>query len=256
VVEWRAHEQWLLTRAKREGDRQALDELVRRMLPLARALARKYQRGREPLDDLVQVASVGLVKAIERFDLQRGAHFLSYAIPTMVGELKRHYRDVGWTVHVERTLQERALRVKRQFEKLEVELGRSPAPSELALRCQLSVEEVLEARLAVNAYSVFSLDAPAGETGDRPLSLVAEEDPRYLAVEDASMLQSALRALPVRERQILALRFGTELSQREIGDRLGISQMHVSRLLSRSLDRLRQVATSRDQPASERRKAA
>jgi RNA polymerase sigma-B factor len=246
VVKWGAQEELLLARVQRDGDRDALDELVRKMLPLARLLARKYQRRQEPLDDLTQVACLGLLKAIERFDPDRGSEFPAYAIPTMTGELKRYYRDVGWSVHVNRSLQERTMLVSRRFEELSRELGRSPTPDELAPRCELAVEEVLEARLAAGAYTALSLDAPEGSDGRPALYALADEDPRYLAVENASVLGSVLRALPQRERSILELRFGEELSQREIGRRLGISQMHVSRLMRRALDRVSCIAAKDD----------
>jgi RNA polymerase sigma-B factor len=250
LIEWRAHDQWLLTRVKRDGDRRALEELVRRMLPLVHLLARKYKRGREPLEDLVQVASLGLMKAIAGFDPTRG-QFLAYAVPTMTGELKRHFRDNGWMVHVDRGLQDRALRVKRLSEEATVQLGRPPHSDELAARLDLSVEQVREARLAANAYTALSLDATAEARSALPSLVQAEEDPRYLLVEDLALLGSALRILPPRERRILALHFGAELSQAEIGERLGISQMHVSRLLRRSLDRVTRVADKRLAPLRE-----
>jgi RNA polymerase sigma-B factor len=246
IVEWRAHDQWLLTRVKRDDDRRALEELVRRMFPLVQLLARKYARGREPLEDLIQVASLGLLKAIAGFDPARG-QFVAYAIPTITGEIRRYYRDHGWAVHVERGLQERALKVKRMDEKATLELGRVPTHSELAARTELSVAEVLEAQGAGSAYAAVSLDAPTEDDESRVALFGAAEDPRYLLIEDLAVLGSVLRVLPERERQILVFRFGAGLSQTEIGERLGISQMHVSRLLRRSLERATRIAANRNE---------
>jgi RNA polymerase sigma-B factor len=244
VIDWCGHDQWLLTRVKQDGDRRALEELVRRMQPLVLLLARKYKRGREPLEDLVQVASIGLLKAIAGFDPGRG-QFVAYAIPTISGEIKRHFRDNGWALHVDRGLQERALKVKRVGEKATLELGRSPTPIELAVRSELSVEQVVEAQGAGNAYIAMSLDAPAADEASRT---GVAEDPRYLLIEDLAVLRSVLRVLPERERQILALHFGVGLSQSEIAQRLGISQVHVSRLLRRARERVAPVAKRHGEP--------
>jgi RNA polymerase sigma-B factor len=237
-VSWTTREEDLLNRVLVEDDRQALEEFVRLMLPLARTLARKYQRRREPLDDLVQVASLGLLKAIQRFDPDRGAEFLAFAVPTITGELKRHYRDNGWSVHVARSLQERALKVEGELRQLSVELGRSPSPAELAVRCGLSTEELLEARHASEAYTAVSLDAPVGDDPTRVPAPPAREDEGYRLIEEADALAPVLRALPPRERRILKLRFVEDLTQQEIAERIGISQMHASRLLRRALDRV------------------
>jgi RNA polymerase sigma-B factor len=251
LIEWSAHDRWLLDRARQGDDPRALDEFVRRMLPLVQLLARKYKRGREPLEDLVQVASLGLLKAIAGFDPARG-HFVAYAIPTITGTIRRHYRDNGWTVHVERGLQERALKVKRLRERAALELGRFPTSSELAARAELSVEQVLEAQGADSAYTPMSLDAPTGDDQSRLALLGVAEDPRYLLIEEVAVLGSVLRVLPERERQILVLRFGAGLSQTEIGERLGISQMHVSRLLRRALERATRIAAHRGESESTR----
>jgi RNA polymerase sigma-B factor len=248
MVTWGPDEKRLLARARQQGERDAFDELAARMLPLARRLAHKYQRRREPLDDLVQVASLGLVKALRRFDPDRGVDFIGFAVPTITGELKRHYRDTGWSVHVPRSLQERALHVERNLRQLSMELGRSPTPSELATRCALSPEEVLEARLAADAYTARSLDAAPSDEGAHPPPDPGVEDGHYRLVEELDALAPALRALPHRERRILALRFGEDLTQQEIAERIGLSQMHVSRLLTRALDRVRVIAAKGDDP--------
>jgi RNA polymerase sigma-B factor len=251
LIEWSAHDRWLLDRARQGDDPRALDEFVRRMLPLVQLLARKHKRGREPLEDLVQVASLGLLKAIAGFDPARG-QFVAYAIPTITGSIRRHYRDHGWAVHVERGLQERALKVKRLREKATLELGRFPTSSELAARAGLSVEEVLEAQGAESAYTATPLGVTIEDDPSRLALFGAEEDPRYLLIEDVAVLGSVLRALPERERRILVLRFGRGLSQAEIGEQLGISQVHVSRLLRRSLERATRIAAHRGETESTR----
>ena len=239
------HERQLLARYLQEGDVRAREELVARLLPLARKLARRYQRPGEPLDDLVQVASVGLVKAIDRFALERSTAFSSFAVPTIVGELKRHFRDNGWAVHVPRGMQERVLLVDRTAATLSRRLGRAPAVAEIAAELEMPVDEVLEAREAAGAFTAMSLDAPrGGDAGDEPTfaDSVGEDDDRLEKVVDRAAIAPALAALPDRDRQILSMRFVEDLTQQEIAERVGISQMHVSRLIRRSLDRLRAVA--------------
>jgi RNA polymerase sigma-B factor len=248
MVTWGSYEMRLLARARHHGDQAALEELATRMLPLARRLAGKYKRRRESLDDLVQVASVGLVKALNRYDPERGVDFVGFAVPTITGELKRYYRDTCWSVHVPRALQERSLRVERELRKLSVELGRSATPADLAERLDLTREEVLEARLAADAYTAVSLDAPDSDDGNQRRSDPGVEDRRFRLVEEFDALACALRVLPTRERRIIALRFGEELTQQEIADRIGLSQMHVSRLLDRALDRVRIIATKDSNP--------
>jgi RNA polymerase sigma-B factor len=241
----RQHEQILFVRYQRHGDLHARDELVRRFLPLARRLARRYERASEPLDDLVQVASVGLVKAIDRFEAEQGSGFSSYAVPTILGELKRHFRDSGWALHVPRGLQERVLKVNEAVEHLSGELGRSPAPQQVAARLGLPVEDVLEAMEAGAAYDTVSLDAPLRSNEDERATFadsIGETDERFELVEHSVTLGRALRAMPERERTILFLRFAEGLTQVEIAERIGISQMHVSRLIRRALERLRVVA--------------
>src|SRR3954462_12356305 len=164
----------LLNRYHHQGDTAARDELVERFLPLARQLARRYQRGNEPLDDLIQVASIGLVKAVDRFDPSRGSAFSSYAVPTILGELKRYFRDAGWAVHVPRGMQERVMSVNQAMTRLARDLGRSPTPSEVAEAVGGDPEEVLEAMEAAIAYDAVSLDAPTRKSGDEPAETYAE----------------------------------------------------------------------------------
>ena len=237
----RQAERRLLLRYQRWDDRTAREELVERFLPLARDLALRYTYADEPFDDLLQVASLGLVKAIDRFDPERGAKFTSFAVPTILGELKRHFRDKGWALHVPRDLQERTLAANRATENLSTELGRSPRPREVAQALGCSVEEVLEAQQAALSYEAASLDAPAKRDDEEAAPLVdmmGSEDPAYELVEDRDAIASTWRVLPDAERQALELRFTYDLTQREIGDRLGYSQMHVSRLLRRALGRI------------------
>jgi RNA polymerase sigma-B factor len=240
----------LLLRYQRHGDLRARDELCERFLPLARQLARRYQRGSEPLEDLVQVASVGLVKAIDRFDPDRTTAFSSYAVPTMVGELKRYFRDFGWAVHVPRGMQERTVAVQATVTRLAKELGRSPAAAEVASDLDLSEEHVLEAMEAALAYDALSLEAPrpgGDEAGDAVFGdTIGEVDERYELVELAATIAPALRDLDERDRRILHMRFLEDLTQSEIAGRIGVSQMHVSRLIRRALGRLEATATAGD----------
>jgi RNA polymerase sigma-B factor len=241
----RAYERELFERFQREGDLAARAELVERFLPLARRLARRYERASEPLDDLVQVACVGLVKAIDRFDSERGDAFSSYAVPTILGELKRHFRDAGWAVHVPRGLQERVLEVNAAMEQLSRDLGHSPNPEQVAIKLDMSIEQVLEAIEAAGAYDTVSLDHPR-RVGDSESDTIADtlgtSDGRFELIEDRATIGRGFRTLPDRERRILYLRFVDGLTQAEIGERMGMSQMHVSRLIRRAIDRLRVVA--------------
>ena len=235
----------LLARYHRHGDGAAREELVARFLPLARQLARRYQRGREPLDDLVQVASVGLVKAVDRFDPDRGTAFSSYAVPTILGELKRYFRDAGWAVHVPRGMQERVLEVNATVAKLARQLGRSPTPAEVAGSLSMPVEEVLEAMEAAVAYDAISLEAPrSGQESESAQygETLGSEDERFELIELGASIAPTIRALPERDRLVLHLRFVEDLTQSEIAARIGVSQMHVSRLIRRALARLRTVA--------------
>src|SRR3954447_7768053 len=231
-----------LVRRHRAGDRAALDELIARYRPLASGLARRYAYTSESADDLEQVACIGLVAAIKRYDPERGKSLRAFAVPTILGELRRHFRDTGWSVHMPRPLQERARDVREMTNKMTAELQRSPKPREVAERMNLSVEAVLESRAVRRAYSPDSLDAPPKPAEDGSPgswdSVHGCEEEGYARVEASAAVERAMRALPERERQIIQLRYGAELSQAEIGSALGISQMHVSRLLRRSLDRV------------------
>jgi RNA polymerase sigma-B factor len=243
----RGLEQALLIRYHRAGDLAAREELVQRCLPLARDLARRYTYTDEPFDDLLQVASLGLIKAIDRFDPDRGAKFASYAAPTILGELKRHFRDKGWALHVPRDLQERTLAVSREAEALSKRLGRSPKPREVASAIGCSVEEVLEAQQAAASYEAASLDAPTAHDDEEAAPLVdllGGEDVAYELVADRDAIASSWKALPDMERSVLELRFTHGLNQREIGERIGYSQMHVSRLLRRALNQLQTAAAA------------
>ena len=226
------------------GDQFAREQLVQRFLPLARQLARRYQRGGEPLDDLTQVASLGLLKAIDRFDPTRETAFSSFAVPTILGELKRHFRDKGWSVRVPRDLQELAVKLEPANEGLTRELGRAATPGELAQRLGVTLEQVLEAREAAGAYRAVSLDRPRedDEEGDGLGVAFGIEDPGFGEAEDSATVQRLMRVLTDREREVLRLRFAEDLTQAEIGTRIGVSQMHVSRIIRQAIGRLREAA--------------
>jgi RNA polymerase sigma-B factor len=220
------------------------DQLIEAHLGLAEYLARRFGNRGELLDDLVQVASVGLVKAVDRFEPARGVEFSTYATHTIVGELKRHFRDKGWAVRAPRRMQELYLRLGKTIGALSQELGRSPTIQELATEAQVSEEEVLEALEAGQAYRFASLDAPSpGDTdGDSLGAHMGDEDPGMVDAEHRAALSPLISRLPTREQKILHYRFFEGLTQSEIAARLGISQMHVSRLLARSLAQLRAAA--------------
>jgi RNA polymerase sigma-B factor len=215
---------------------------VVRFLPLARQLASRYRHAGEPLEDLVQVACVGLIKAVDRYDPARGNGFTRYAVPTMLGELKRHFRDKGWSVHVPRATQELVLKVGEALDRLPAKLGRSVTPRDIAISLGAPVEDVLEAMEAATAYEAVSLDAPRPGTGeDEGWTLgesLSDDEHGYELVEIGETLRGTIEALPSRERLILRLRFEQDMTQAEIAEHVGVSQMHVSRLLRRSLDRL------------------
>ncbi len=234
----------LLARYHRDGDQQAREALVERFLPLARQLARRYQRGSESLDDLVQVASLGLLKAIDRFEPDRPTAFSSFAVPTILGELKRHFRDKGWSVRVPRDLQELAVRVERETEELARQLGRAPTSAEVAEHMQIRVEQVLEAREAAGAYRAVSLDRSRDEDDEEGGlgESMGIEDPGFGHAEDVATIQRLVGVLSDREREVLRLRFAEDLTQSEIGARVGVSQMHVSRLIRQAVVRLREAA--------------
>ena len=217
------------------------DTVVRAFRPLALNLAARYFRHREPLADLEQVACVGLIQALRRFDVTRESPFVAFAIPTISGELRRHYRDTGWAVHVTRGAQEAAQKVMT----LERDANQSLTPAEAATRLGISAEEVVEGRIAARAMLADSLDAPApgGDDDDRPRHDAGSSvDDGYSGAEDRAWLNALMREVPEREREIVRLRFHEDLTQAEIGERLGVSQMHVSRLLRRTLDRMRLTA--------------
>jgi RNA polymerase sigma-B factor len=233
----------LFDRWRRRGDERAHEELVNRHLPLVRQLARRYSYTSEPLDDLVQVGSVGLLQALARYDPRVGSSFKAYAIPTILGELRRHFRDTAWSVHLPRSLQERTRSVQNAISTLQASLGRSPTIAEIGERIGASSEQVIEAMEARLAYRVESLDAPS-EPGDErdQWRLAGGLDSGFDTAEQSAFLSRALKALPARERTLVRLRFEEDLSQSEIGRRLGLSQMHVSRLLRRALARMEAIA--------------
>ena len=233
----------MLERYHRDGDPAARDALVERFLPLARGLARRYQSGGEPLEDLEQVASLALLKAVDRFDPSRPTAFSSFAVPTILGELKRHFRDRGWSVRVPRDLQETAVRVERVTHELTRDLARAPTPAEIASHLGVSTERVLEAREAAGAYRAVSLDRPhEAEEPEHVSDSIGAEDPGFDLAEDAATVERLMVVLSEREREVLRLRFVEDLTQSEIGRRIGVSQMHVSRLIRHSIAQLRDEA--------------
>lgn len=238
-------ESTLFDRWRRRGDELAREELVRRFMPLARRLAKRYSYTSEPQDDLEQVASIGLLQALTRYDPHVGSSFRAFAVPTIVGELRRHFRDTAWSLRLPRSLQERTRDVQVALAELSGRLGRSPTLAEIADRVSATTEQVVEALEARLAYRVESLDAPSelGEEGRdrRPLGA---EDAGYADAENAALLSRALKSLPPRELTLVRLRFGEDLSQSEIGRVMGISQMHVSRLLRRALERMSAIAAN------------
>jgi len=230
-----------------DPERQRIrDQLVELHLPLVEYLARRFRNRGEWLDDLIQVATIGLIKSIDRFDLERGVEFSTYATPTIVGEIKRHFRDKGWAVRVPRRLQELKLSLTKAISDLAQREGRAPTVSELAAHLQMSEEEVLEGLESANAYSTVSLDAP--DSGDEDAPAVADSlgmvDESLEGVEYRESLKPLLEKLPAREKKILLLRFFGNMTQSQIAAELGISQMHVSRLLARTLAQLREGLTA------------
>lgn len=236
----------LFQRWQEHGDQHARDVLVERFRPLARSLARRYLSTREPIDDLTQVAYVGLINAIDRFDASRGNRFAAFAVPTILGELRRYFRNTGWAVHVPRGAQERALEVDRAGSLLTSNHRHAPSVGEIAEYLECDQEEVLDALLVSQARSSVSLDAPrpggSEEDGDPRMEAMGVEDEGYALVEDGSAVAHALSLLAPRERRILYLRFAQEMTQSEIAAHIGISQMQISRVLRQSLDRMRTIA--------------
>jgi RNA polymerase sigma-B factor len=235
------------------GDPRARNELIERFLPLARALARRYERRGEPLEDLVQVASLALVKAIDGYDFARGVAFSSYAVPTIVGELKRYFRDRSWAVRPPRDLQELALRVDRAAENLSTQLDRAPTVAELAAAIEATDEDVLEALQARGAYRGLSLQAPTGGQEQQTLlqDTLGVSDDGYARVEARVLLDGLLAGLPPRSREVLRLRFEQDLMQAEIGALLGVSQMQISRIIRHAIDQLRHVAEHQERIAED-----
>ena len=222
------------------------DAIVERFLPLARQLAARYQRPEEPFDDVFQVACFGLVKAVGRFDVDRGVAFSSYAVPTIMGEIKRHFRDRTWAVRVPRDLQDLALRVDRVADELTRERGRAPTVDDIADTIDVQPDEVLEAMQASSAYRATSLETPrAGgddEPGDTLGDTVGMTDDGFARAEQRAVLDALMRSLTPREREVVRLRFEEDLTQAAIGERIGVSQMQVSRVLRQALSRLRTLA--------------
>jgi RNA polymerase sigma-B factor len=239
----------LLRRYSRFGETAARDELVRRFLPLAHRLARRYRGGPESLDDLAQVASIGLLHAIDRYDPERGTGFAAFAIPTIVGELKHYFRDFGWAVHVTRRDQNRALAVERTVEELSLGLGRSATMSEVAAALGITIEEVLDALETAAAIHPASLDALVDGTDDDSKSYgerIACDDEELDLVESRDAIARCARGLPPAQRQIVFMRFCEDLTQSEIGARIGLSQMSVSRLLRRALEHMQLLAAANE----------
>ena len=219
--------------------------LVERFLPLARQLARRYQRPEEPFDDLFQVACLGLVKAIDRFDLEREVAFSSYAVPTILGEIKRYFRDRTWSVRVPRDLQDLALKVDRAVSDLDLELQRKPTVEEIGAEVGADAEHVLDALEASGAYRATSLQTPWGaddDSGDTLGDAIGIEERGFALAEDRATIEHVMRVITPREREVLRLRFAEDLTQAEIGERVGVSQMQVSRIIRQSVARLRAYA--------------
>jgi RNA polymerase sigma-B factor len=233
------------------GDRELRDELVQAHMALAEYLARRFANRGELLDDLIQVALLGLVKAVDRFDPNRGVEFSTYATHTIAGELKRHFRDKGWAVRAPRRMQELYLQLTKVVSALGQQLGRSPTIAELAAETQVSEEEVLEALEAGQAYRFASLDVPRSGNGegDTLADGIGEDDPALMNAESRAVLSPLMARLPARQQVIIRLRFFEGLTQSEIASRLGISQMHVSRLLARSVAELRAAGRQVDERA-------
>jgi RNA polymerase sigma-B factor len=244
----------LLKRYHSTGDPALREELVNRYLPFARGLAMRYRSGSEPSEDLIQVASLGLVNAIDRFDPKRGVPFTAFAAPTILGELKRHFRDRVWTMRVPRSLKERIAEVEEAITKLTGVLQRSPTVEEVAERLEPSEVDVLEALEASDTRSPLSLDHPGPvESDDAPAGeWIGAEDEHYEIVEDRATVEQALPALSERERLVLHLRFVDDWTQSQIAERIGCSQMHVSRILRRTLQRIREEIADDELQESER----
>jgi RNA polymerase sigma-B factor len=250
----------LFERLRRAGDNRAREELVTRFLPLARRLAARYSGGGETHDDLFQVASLGLVKAVDRFDHDRGVAFTTYAVPTISGELKRHFRDNSWAVHVPRGTRDRALQVHATIREISERTGERPPNDELAARLSMSERQVDDALGALGAFDTISLDGPAyqgSETdGQTRGETIGAEDARYELAEDRETIREALKHIPSRDRRVLQMRFLEERTQSDIAADIGVSQMQVSRILRRALERLRQAVEGHEHQLSRSRSAS
>jgi RNA polymerase sigma-B factor len=234
----------LLRRYHEDGDLRAREQLIEQYMSLVRSLARRYSYRGEQLEDLVQIGAIGLIKAIDRFDLDRGVELTTYATPNIIGEIKRHFRDKGWSVRVPRGLQELNVQLSRLVEQLTVQLARSPTIPELAKAAGVEEEQVLEALESGRAYTSLSLSVGGGGGDDDdldPLESLGTEEHQYEVSEDRAVLAPGFKALDERERKILQLRFFDGLTQSQIAQQVGISQMHVSRLIRRSLEKIRET---------------
>jgi RNA polymerase sigma-B factor len=237
-----AEERALFTRYRRDRDPELRDRLVERSLPLARHLAARYDAPAHSYDDVFQVACVALVKAVDRFDPGRGVAFSSYAVPTMIGEIKRYFRDQTWAVHVTRELQERTLRVSRAVSDTARRLGRQPTVAEIAAAAGITEDETLEALRAATAYRAASLDAPPHEGGELVLAeTIGREDDLLATAAERAHVSELVERLGAREQVLLRLRFERDLTQSEIADVMGMSQLHVARVLRSALERLRRL---------------
>jgi RNA polymerase sigma-B factor len=237
----REEDRELLRRYHQGGDTSAREALIERHLPLVRSLARRYAGRGEALEDIEQVGAIGLIKAIDRFELERDVSLATYATPNVVGEIKRHFRDKGWAIRVPRALQELNASMSGAIERLTVKLSRSPSIAEIAEELETTPEQVLEALEVGSAYSTVSLSGgPGGDEELDPLETIGEEDEGFQRSEDRAALAPALLRLPPREREILRMRFEEGLPQTQIAQRVGLSQMHVSRLIRKSLAEMRE----------------
>ena len=248
----------LLRRYHEQGDLEAREQLIEQYMSLVRSLARRYSYRGEQLEDLVQIGAIGLIKAIDRFDVERGVELTTYATPNIIGEIKRHFRDKGWSVRVPRGLQELNVQLSRLVEQLTVELSRSPTIAELAESASVTEEEVLEALESSRAYSSLSLSSGGGDEDDDldPLESIGTEEHMYEVSEDRAVLEPGWRVLDARERKILHLRFFEGLTQSQIAQQVGISQMHVSRLIRRSLEKIREEIVVEEEPGQAARRQA
>jgi RNA polymerase sigma-B factor len=230
----------LLKRYRKDGDLDARRQLIERYMPLVRSLARRYAYRGEQFDDLVQIGCIGLIKAIDRFDIERGVELTTYATPNIIGEIKRHFRDKGWAVRVPRGLQELNAQISKELERMTPQLGRVPTIGELAKKLNVPEENAIEALESGRAYSSLSLSTGPSEDGEMdPMESLGVVEAAYETSENRAVLVPGFHVLDPRERKIIHLRFFEGLTQSQIADQVGISQMHVSRLIRRSLEKMR-----------------